>query len=72
MMPEQEKLLTVQQVADYLTVKKITIYKMVSARRIPHSHVGSRVVFRKEAVDQWLDENSVEPLTGKKTRRSIA
>jgi excisionase family DNA binding protein len=52
-----EKLLTLEEVADYLRLSKDTVYRMASAGKLPASKVGSQWRFRKEDVDQWLEKN---------------
>jgi excisionase family DNA binding protein len=44
--------LTVQQAADHLACRPQRIYNLVSQRRLRHVKDGSRVLFRR----QWLDE----------------
>jgi excisionase family DNA binding protein len=49
---EPEAWLTVDQAADYLACGKQRIYNLVSQRRIRFAKDGSRVLFRR----QWLDD----------------
>ena len=51
------KLMTLEEVANYLSLSKDTIYRMANAGKIPASKVGSQWRFRKGDVDQWLDKN---------------
>jgi excisionase family DNA binding protein len=51
------RLMTLEDVANYLSLSKDTIYRMANAGKIPASKVGSQWRFRKEDVDQWLDNN---------------
>ncbi len=52
-----EKLMTLEEVADYLRLSKDTVYRMANTGKIPASKAGNQWRFRKEAVDQWLDRN---------------
>lgn len=40
--------------AEYLACPRSRIYALVSARRIPHHKDGSRVLFRREELDDWI------------------
>ncbi|MEW6410929.1 MAG: helix-turn-helix domain-containing protein [Candidatus Zixiibacteriota bacterium] len=50
----KERLLTPQEVADYLNVKKSTIYGWTHEEKIPHLKLGNLVRFRKEDIERWL------------------
>ncbi len=49
------KLLTPDEVAALLKVKKATIYSWTHLKQIPHVKVGSLVRFHEEEVLSWLD-----------------
>lgn len=66
----KDKLLTVPEVAEYLRVAQITVYKMISAGRIPVSHVGRNVRFRLEDIREFVSENTAMPVSKRSTRRS--
>lgn len=48
--------MTAQEVSDYLGLSKETIYKLAQEGKIPHVHIGRRVLFKKERIDQWLED----------------
>ena len=54
----QENLLTTEQVANYLTVDKFTIYRLVAQGKLPAFKVGNQWRFKKQMVDGWLSEHS--------------
>jgi len=54
----QENLLSVEQVANYLSVDKFTVYRLVAKKRIPAFKVGNQWRFEKTSLDQWLKRNS--------------
>lgn len=54
----QENLLTAEQVAQYLTIDKFTVYRLVAQKKIPAFKVGNQWRFKKELVDEWLRKNS--------------
>ena len=60
------KLLTVKEVSAYTGLAPDTIYKMVSQRRIPFTKVGRLVKFEQSALDAWLKQHTVMPMTPKR------
>lgn len=48
--------LTVADCAEYLRCSESRLYGLVSARRIPYSKDGSRVLFRRSAIDRWVEQ----------------
>jgi len=53
-----EKLLTSQEIADYLGVKLSTIYSWTHLGFIPHIKVGRLVRFKESDVQKWLKKRS--------------
>lgn len=53
------KLMTVDELEEYLRFTKKTIYKLVKQGDIPAIRIGSKWRFDKEIVDEWL-RNSME------------
>ena len=51
-------LLTVTEVAAWLRVKESTIRKMVCFNRIPYLKIGTRVLFRRSDIENWLRETN--------------
>lgn len=60
------KLLTVNEVSEYIGIAADTIYTMVSQRRIPYVKVGRLVKFNQVALDAWLKEHTVMPMPPKR------
>lgn len=52
-----EKLMTLEEVADYLRLSNDTVYRMANTGTIPASKVGNQWRFRREDVDAWLEAN---------------
>lgn len=55
--------LKADETAEYLGVSIDLIYKLVREKRIPYAKMGRRILFKKEAIDKWLDiqmEEAVE------------
>jgi len=51
---EEENYLDVPMVAKYLHIAQSTIYKWVTSGYIPHVKLGTRTLFVKAHVDQWI------------------
>lgn len=56
---EEDPYMNIAEVAAYTRLAKQTIYQKTSARTIPHYKRGSRIIFRKSEVDQWLQAGKV-------------
>lgn len=53
--PIRRTTLTVFEIATYLGVSTDKIYQMVRERAIPHFRIGTRVLFKRKAIDEWID-----------------
>lgn len=53
----QEILLTTEQVARYLRVDKLTVYRLVARKKLPAFRVGNQWRFKKSMVERWLKKN---------------
>jgi excisionase family DNA binding protein len=53
----QETLLTVEQVAGYLSVDKFTVYRLIAQKEIPAFKVGNQWRFKMSFIDAWLVKN---------------
>jgi excisionase family DNA binding protein len=70
-----QSLLTAEQVADLLGVKKSWVYAEARANRIPHVRLGRYTRFNAESVSAWVAERERGPLAlpssrGETPRRS--
>ncbi len=53
---EQQRIMTVKDLSDYIGVHKDTIYTMVRQKEIPHFKIRRRIFFSQEAIDIWIRE----------------
>lgn len=69
-----EPLLSVNQLAEILGLRPITIYEWVQARKIPFVKLGKRVLFRPKDIESFIESNRVSYRTNvinrKKTNTS--
>ncbi|MDD4956771.1 MAG: helix-turn-helix domain-containing protein [Candidatus Omnitrophica bacterium] len=49
-------MMTVKDVAEYLKMKTVTIYKHAQDGKIPAFKVGSTWRFKKETIDKWIED----------------
>jgi excisionase family DNA binding protein len=52
----EDRLMTLEDVAEYLQVSKKTVYRLIENDKIPVFRVAHQWRFRKELLDKWLDE----------------
>ncbi|MGM9571309.1 MAG: response regulator [bacterium] len=53
-----KEILTVKEVAEYLRMNQMTIYKMAQKGEIPAFKIASNWRFRKEEIDEWLNQKA--------------
>lgn len=51
--------MTVEKLANYLSVNKRTIYRLLEKGKIPATKVGHQWRFNKTAIDEWLQHSSI-------------
>ena len=49
-----DRWLSVDEIAEYLGIKRDTVYKWIDRKRLPAHKVGSLWKFRKEEIDTWV------------------
>ncbi len=54
--PIKRSTLTVHEVAIYLGISIDLVYTMVREKSIVHFRIGKRILFKKEAVDRWIED----------------
>jgi excisionase family DNA binding protein len=61
MKPDNSHIMTVRELADYLRVHPITIYRQLKCGQLPAFRVGSDWRFNVEAIDRWCLEQDSSP-----------
>lgn len=56
----EKKYFTTKELSEYISVSKQTIYEWVAQGKIPVTKIG-RLRFKKETIDRWLKEHTIEP-----------
>ena len=53
---ELGNVMPIEELSDYLKISRSTLSKLALEGKVPCQKVGCHWRFRKEAVDQWLEE----------------
>ncbi len=53
---QEEMVMTVEEVSDYLRLGKSTVYKLVQEGELPGRKVGGTWRFSREGLEEWLRE----------------
>jgi excisionase family DNA binding protein len=61
----QDRWLSVDDICDYLGVKRDTIYKWINEKSMPAHRVGRLWKFKKEQVDAWVEAGGASDKSGK-------
>jgi excisionase family DNA binding protein len=56
---EERKFFDFLELSQYLHLAKSTVYKMVNHKTIPYHKIGSRTLFDKAQIDQWVMNDGV-------------
>ena len=52
-----EDIMTLEEVAKYLKVKRQTIYNWAQAGKIPAAKLGKEWRFRRSVIDKWFNQH---------------
>ncbi len=55
-----EKLLTLDDLADYLNVSRRTTYRLLKGSDLPAYRIGGHLRFRREDIDLWIDKQRLD------------
>jgi len=51
---------TFDEALEITGLSKSKLYKLTSSKEIPHKHYGSRLVFSRKELTDWVEEQTVE------------
>ena len=57
---KENRFMDVPALAEYIHLAKSTVYKMVSNKTIPFSKIGTRTLFDRVQIDQWVINGGVK------------
>jgi excisionase family DNA binding protein len=55
-----ENVFTVQELATYLRMRPVTIYKHAKTGKLPAFKVGANWRFKKTTIDRWISEQELK------------
>jgi excisionase family DNA binding protein len=55
-MSNDDKIMTLEEVAEYLRVKPQTIYTWAQEKKIPAAKLGKEWRFKKSMIDKWFND----------------
>ncbi len=67
--PIKRSTLDVKEVAEYLGISTDMVYILCREKRIAHFRIGSRILFKKEAIDNWIEKQMIEGIEHDYRRR---
>ncbi len=50
-----EQIMTLQEVARYLGLHAMTVYKLTREGRVPAAKIGGQWRFKRDVLDEWLE-----------------
>lgn len=54
-------LLDIKETAKYLHISVSTLYRWIHQKKIQYSKIGSRVLFTKESLEIFIQNNTITP-----------
>lgn len=65
----EDRWLSVDEIGDYLGIKRDTVYKWISEKGMPAHKIGRLWKFKKDQVDAWVEAGGASTVT---TEESMA
>lgn len=61
---DSKKMLTTEEAAKYMGIKKQTLYRMTMLRKIPYYKPGGgrKCLFRRDDLDRWMTSGRIEAI----------
>lgn len=56
----EDRWLSVDEIGDYLGIKRDTVYKWISEKGMPAHKIGRLWKFKKDQVDKWVESGDAE------------
>ena len=59
---QRTQIMTLKEVAKYLGVHEMTVYRLLKAGKVPATKVGGQWRFKKDMLDEWLTSRMGESM----------
>ena len=56
----QKRFLTIKETSEYLNLSTSLLYKLVERKQVPHTSIGRKILFDRQRLERFIDENSFE------------
>lgn len=66
-----QEYLSIDNVSDYLNIKKKTIYAMTASMDIPYYRIGRLIRFKKDEIDAWMETRKVVKVDSDQKAKNI-
>ena len=67
---DQDKWLTIEELADYLKMGRTKLYRMAQKADIPASKIGNQWRFDREEIDEWM--KSQRPAAASRNSKGVS
>lgn len=57
-----KEILNIDEVSEYLCIKKSSLYSKVERKEIPYYKIGHLIRFKKSDIDLWMEKSKIDPL----------
>jgi len=64
-----DRWLSVDEVAEYLGIKRFTVYKWVKRHGLPAHKIGRLLKFRKSEIDEWVENQDAKSLSAQTSQQ---
>jgi excisionase family DNA binding protein len=65
------KYLTINELAEFLNIKKSTLYSLVENGELPHYRIGRLIRFKLSDIELWMESHRKEKSSDKKAKEII-
>jgi excisionase family DNA binding protein len=66
-----KEFLTIDDLSEYLNIKKSTLYSLVENEELPHYKIGRLVRFRRDELDNWVGKHRRERTDAEKKAKDV-
>jgi len=56
----EKRFLTLKETSEFMNLSASLLYKLVETKQIPHTRVGRKILFDRQRLERFIDENSHE------------
>ena len=53
---------TPDELAEFLSVSKATVYRLVGRRKLPFHRIGGMLRFKEQDIEKYLEDERIEPV----------